>query len=534
VGLRQSDDTGPVLITVNIDRPLQLTMRIPFSSMLALVALTVATPAGTADLQQQVQSYRAAHERQIVGELDELTRIRSVAADPAGLFAAADHLLLLLKARGFQAAQLFAGTGVPPIVYGEFKSRGARRTVVFYAHYDGQPVTPSQWSSDPFIPVMRSGPADTDPHDIDWKTAPLPFDPEWRLFGRAASDDKASIIAFLAAFDALKANRRRPTVNIKVAWEGEEEAGSPHLADILRQNRALLSSDLWLIGDGPVHQSRRQMIYFGARGITGLELTVYGPIKALHDGHYGNWVPNPASMAAHLIARMRDDQGRILIPGLYEDIRALTPAEQQAISDLPPIEDSLQREFGIAGSEGETGLPASLMQPALNIRGIRSGQIGEAAANAIPIDAKIAIDFRLVPDQTPQQVQTAVENFLKAEGWTIIEDEPDAATRAAHARIVRLVWQPGYPALRSDMSTAAARAVVAAAGKAAHGPVAVLPMMGGSVPIYLFADIFKVPVIGLPIVNHDNNQHAANENLRLENLWDGIDTYASMMATLRW
>jgi acetylornithine deacetylase/succinyl-diaminopimelate desuccinylase-like protein len=381
---------------------------------------------------------------------------------------------------------------------------------------------------------MRSGPLNSGEHDIDLKTTRSPFDPEWRLFGRAASDDKASIVAFLAAFDALKASGRKPSVNIKVVWEGEEEAGSPHLAEILRENQALFASDLWLIGDGPVHQSRRQMIYFGARGTIGLTVRIYGPIKALHDGHYGNWVPNPAAMATTLIAQMRDDDGRILIPGFADHVRPPTPVEQEAIRNLPPIEDLLKREFGIGRSEGDEGLSSSLMRPAINIRGIRSGQVGEAAANAIPTDAVISIDFRLVPDQTPQTVRAAVETFLKDKGWTIVANEPDLATRLEHGRIVRLEWESGYPALRSDMSTPAARAVVATASKAARGPVAVLPMMGGSVPIYLFADIFKVPVIGLPIVNHDNNQHAANENLRLRNLWDGIDTYAAMLAALSW
>jgi acetylornithine deacetylase/succinyl-diaminopimelate desuccinylase-like protein len=509
-------------------------MKCFFRAALGVMALSAATLAFASELREQVEKYRMKHEAQIVGQLDDLTRIRSVAAEPAGLVEAAHYLLASLKKRGFDSALLSGGDDAPPVVYGEFKTRGAKRTVIFYAHYDGQPVTPSQWSSDPFTPVMRSGPLNSGPHDIDWKAVRPPFDPQWRLFGRAASDDKASIIAFLAAFDALKASGRAPSVNIKVAWEGEEEAGSPHLADILHKNQSLLSSDLWLIGDAPVHQSGRQMIYFGARGITALQLTVYGPIKALHDGHYGNWVPNPAAMAANLIAQMRNDEGRILIPGLYEDVRSPTPGEQQAIRNLPPIEDSLKREFGIGRSEGDEGLPASLTQPALNIRGIRSGEVGAAAANAIPIDAVIAIDFRLVPDQTPQKVKAAVETFLKAHGWTIVTDEPDVAMRLAHRRIVRLEWQLGYPALRSDMSTSAATAVVATASNAAHEPVAVLPMMGASVPIYLFADIFEVPVIGLPIVNHDNNQHAANENLRLQNLWDGIETYAAMMGALRW
>jgi len=509
-------------------------MRSVFGTLLGIVCMSVGARAFAADLWHQVEDYRLAHEAQIIGHLDELTRLKSVAVDPAGIVAAAEHLQTLLKERGFKVEQLSSGSGTPPVVFGELNSPGARPTVVFYAHYDGQPVTPSQWKSDPFKPVMRTGPLSLQAQDVDWKAARPPFDPEWRFFGRAASDDKASIVAFLAAFDALKAFGRKPSVNIKVVWEGEEEAGSPHLAEILRRNRALCAADLWLIGDAPVHQSRRQMLYFGARGSLGLEMTVYGPIRALHDGHYGNWAPNPAAMAATLIAQMRDDEGRILIPGFADDVRPLTLAEKTAISRLPPVEDTLKQEFEIARSEGNEGLTASTMHPALNIRGIRSGQVGKDAANAIPVDAVISIDFRLVPDQTPQTVRTKFESFLKAKGWTIVSDEPDAAMRLLHPLIVRLEWKSGYPAFRSDMSSPVAQAVIATATKAARQPIAVLPMMGASVPIYLFADIFKVPVIGLPIVNHDNNQHAANENLRLQNLWDGIETYAAMMAELNW
>jgi len=131
-------------------------------------------------------------------------------------------------------------------------------------------------------------------------------------------------------------------------------------------------------------------------------------------------------------------------------------------------------------------------------------------------------------------VRAKVETFLAGKGWTVVSDTPDAATRLAHPKIVRLVWSGGYPGYRSDMSTPEAAAAIAAANDAAGEPVALLPMMGGSVPIYLFHDIFQVPVIGLPIVNHDDSQHAANENLRLKNLWDGIDTYAALMAEMTW
>jgi acetylornithine deacetylase/succinyl-diaminopimelate desuccinylase-like protein len=494
----------------------------------AALALLICAPASAADLRRQISDYRAAHEAAIVGQLDELVRLRSVAADPAGLGATAAQLESLLKARGFSTA-LMPAPGASPVVFGSYNSPGAKRTVVFYAHYDGQPVTPAQWSSDPFAPVMHEG-----TKAIDWKNAKPPFDPEWRFFGRGTGDDKNSIIAFLTAFDALKALGRKPSVNIKVFWEGEEERGSPHLAEILRSHGRELRADLWLIGDGPLHQSRTPTLYFGARGTLGLEATVYGPVRALHDGHYGNWVPNPAVMAAELIASLRDSDGQILIPAFAEDVRPLTAAEQAAIARLPLVEDGLKQQFSIGRSEGRQGLTASTMRPALNIRGIRSGQVGAEAANAIPVDAMVSLDFRLVPGQTPQGVRAKLEAFLKTKGWTIVTEAPDAAARAAHPRIIRLAWGDGYPALRSDMTSAAAKGVIAAAQNAAGGPVTLLPMMGASVPIYLFDDILKAPVIGLPISNHDNNQHAANENLRLGNLWDGINLYAAMMAELNW
>jgi acetylornithine deacetylase/succinyl-diaminopimelate desuccinylase-like protein len=482
----------------------------------------------------QVDAYRRAHEEAIVAQLDALTRLRSIAADPTGLDAAADRLQALLAARGFAVRQLRAQAGTPALVFGSLKSPRATRTVVFYAHYDGQPVTPSQWHSDPFIPLMRSGPLSAAASEVNWHDRHVPLDPEWRFFGRAVADDKASIVAFLAAFDALAAAGRKPTVNIKVVWEGEEEAGSPHLEAILRANREPLASDLWLIGDAPVHQSRAPTLYFGARGSVDLEATVYGPLHALHDGHYGNWVPNPAVMAAELVSEMRDSEGRILIPGFDDEVQPVPPAARAALAQLPPVEESLKREFGIGRSEGNEGLTASTLRPALNVRGLRAGQVGADATNAIPVDAVISIDFRLVPDQRPATVRARVEAFLAARGWTVVSAPPDLDTRLAHPRIISLRWDAGYPALRTDMSSPLARAVIAAAERAAGGRVALLPMMGGSVPIYMIAAVCAVPVIGLPIVNHDDSQHAPDENLRLKNLWDGIDAYAAMLGTLNW
>lgn len=486
-----------------------------------------------APLRDDVNRYRTAHEAAIVGQLADMLAVESVAANPAALQKQADLLVTALTSRGFEA-RLLDGKGGPPVVFGELKTPKARRTVVFYAHYDGQPVVPAQWASPPFVPVMRDKSLAAGGKPVDWRAAKGAFDPEWRLYGRAASDDKATIVAFLSAFDAIKAGNHAPKVNIKVVWEGEEEAGSPHLQAILDANKPLLASDLWLIGDGPVHQSRLPLISFGARGVMGLEMTVYGPARALHDGHYGNWVPNPAAMAATLVAAMRDDDGNILIPAFGDDVRPVTPAEAAAIAALPPVEADLKADLAIGRSEGSEGLTASTMRPALNVRGISAGNTGASAANAIPTEAAVSLDFRLVPGQTPANVRRKVEDFLKARGWTIVDTVPDRAMRAANPRVIKLDWEMGYPALRADMTTPAARAVIAAASAAAGRPVGVLPMMGGSVPIYMFDAAFGVPIIGLPIANHDNSQHAANENLRLQNLWDGIGAYAAMLAGLDW
>ncbi|MBC7521118.1 MAG: M20/M25/M40 family metallo-hydrolase [Sandarakinorhabdus sp.] len=496
------------------------------AALLAVLLAPVAASAADAG----VTRWRQAHEAAITGQLASMVQIESVAANPAGLAQQADSLVAALAARGF-AARLLPVAGGPPLVFGALDTPGARRTIVFYAHYDGQPVKPADWATPPFTPVLRAGTLDK---PIVAAPASGRLDPEIRLFGRAASDDKASIIAFLAAFDALKATGRKPAINIRIAWEGEEEVGSPHLEAAVTAYRDLLKSDLWLIGDGPVHQSRRPTISFGARGVMGLDMTVYGPVRALHDGHYGNWVPNPAAMAANLVAAMRDDDGNILIPGFADDVRALTPAESAAIAALPPVDAALMAEFGIARHEGADGLTLATMRPALNVRGLRAGGTGSTAANAIPTEAEVSIDFRLVPGQTPERVRAKVEAFLAARGWTLVSAAPDMATRLASPRLVRLAWQGGYPGLRSDMSDAAGRAVIAAASAAAGAQVLTVPMEGGSVPIYIFDRLFGVPIISLPIANHDNSQHAANENLRLQNLWDGIDAYAAMLTRLDW
>jgi acetylornithine deacetylase/succinyl-diaminopimelate desuccinylase-like protein len=502
-------------------------MKRTIASMVLVLALWGSL--ADAGLREQVRAYRQGHEKEILRELGDFVALRNVATDQADIQKNAEHLLGILARRGIQGRLLTApGEGnAPPAVYAELRSPGAKRTVVFYAHYDGQPADPADWKSDPWQPVLRTGL----PGPLT--ETPVGFDPEWRLYGRSTSDDKGPIVMMLAALDALRAAGVQPSVNIKFFFEGEEEAGSPHLTRILEAHRDLLAADAWILGDGPVHPSRRLQVVFGARGVTGVESTVYGPVRSLHSGHYGNWAPNPAALLAELITGLRGPDGEIRIAGFEEDVRPLTERERQAIAAMPPVEEALRRELGLAWTEREgERLQDSIMRPALNLRGLHAAQVGEQARNAIPTEASASIDLRLVPDQKPEKVRARFEEHLRKAGFWVTAEEPDLETRRAHPKIVRLTWESGYPAARTGMDLPASRAVVRAIEEGMGAPPIEVPMLGGSVPVYLFNDTLKVPVIAVPTVNHDNNQHAAEENLRLQNLWDGIEVFAALFARL--
>jgi acetylornithine deacetylase/succinyl-diaminopimelate desuccinylase-like protein len=481
-----------------------------------------------AALQDQVRSYRVAHEKQIIGEFVDLLSIPNRASDTADIEHNAQAIQKMLESRRL-TVRLLRVPGAPPVVLGELRTAGAAPTIGIYAHYDGQPVDPSQWSQPPFSPSIR----DASGRDINWQTVAT-FDPEWRIYARSASDDKAPIEGTVVALDALRASNTPLSVNLKFMFEGEEEAGSVHLPEILRQHPEALDADIWLLCDGPVHQSRRMQVFFGARGETDLEITTYGPAKPLHSGHYGNWAPNPIVLLTHLIASMQDTDGKILIPGFYDDARPLTATEEKALAKTPAVDEQLKQELAIAAPEGNgAALAEQILKPALNLRGIQAGHVGAQVANVINTEAVASIDFRLVPNQTPEKVRERVEDHIARQGFFVVHDTPDLAIRRAHARVAKLQWGSGYPPYRASMDNAAAQAVVRAIEASTGGPVIQVVTLGGSVPMYLFESKNHTPVIGVPIANHDNNQHAANENLRLQNLWDAIEVYAGLFSELK-
>ena len=479
-----------------------------------------------------VRSWRIRNEPAVLRELSSFLAIPNLASDSVSIRRNADTLIALLTRRRISAMKLEVA-GSPPAVYGELRVPEATRTVMMYAHYDGQPVDPSRWITPPWTPTLRDAPIEQ-----NGRIVPIPdrggvLDDDARLYARSASDDKSPIIAMLAAIDALRAARIPLSVNLKFFFEGEEEAGSDHLEAMLRAHADLLTADGWIFADGPVHQSRRPQVVFGVRGVMGADITVYGPTRALHSGHYGNWAPNPAILLAHLLASMRDTEGRVLVPGFYDDVRPAGAAERAAIAAAPPADSQLRRELALGDVEGN-GAPLleRILSPALNVRGIDGGPVGARAANAIPTQATASFDIRLVPDQSPARVRDVVEAHVRQQGYQVVHDEPSAEDRIRHARVARIQWETGYPGMRTDMAAPFSQAILRVMSAAAENRVVAIPTSGGSLPMYLFTKVLRAPLVIVPMVNHDNNQHAANENVRIGNVREGIAWYAALFARL--
>ncbi|MGA8086555.1 MAG: M20/M25/M40 family metallo-hydrolase [Terracidiphilus sp.] len=460
---------------------------------------------------EAAKRYAAAHRLELVRQFSEFLSIPNVAADPANLQRNANFLLDALRSRGVDA-RLLTLTGAPPVVFGQIMTPGAQHTIVFYAHYDGQPVTPSEWAIPPFEPAVRA------------------VDGEDRIFARSAGDDKAAIFAQLTALDALKASAIALRANIRFVWEGEEEAGSPHLEQILEANRDLVHGDIWLVCDGPVDQSGKQTVVFGARGDAHLEITVYGPHHGLHSGHYGNWAPNPAMMLAQLLASMKDENGHVLIPHFYDGIAALSAAEKQALARAPVNDKMLKDAFWLGHTDGSGAHLLELInQPSLNINGLSSAQTGPHAANVIPPTAVADLDLRLVVGNDWKVQQQRVIDYVRGRRYFIVDHDPSKQELTSHPRVAKIVSDPAsYNAVRTPMELPIAKEVIAAVSSA-RGEVVLLSTMGGSVPLGAMERAAQTRTITVPIANYDDNQHAANENLRLQSLWNGIETMAALL-----
>jgi acetylornithine deacetylase/succinyl-diaminopimelate desuccinylase-like protein len=509
---------------VNVLRPLVLALLVIIASSRDGAAQS------SANLREQVEKYVAANQKAIVGELVDLVAIPNIAADRANIRKNATLLQQMLAKRGFEARLL--ETDGNPLVYGERRVPGATRTLLFYAHYDGQPVNPPDWKQPtPFTPILRDGRLEDGGKEIPGLATLTAFKPDWRLYARSASDDKSPIVALLTALDALAAQKLAPTSNLRVVLDGEEEAGSPSLVPAIARYRQQLEADAMLILDGPLHPSEKPTLVFGARGIVTLELTVFGPKVALHSGHYGNWVPNPAMRLAQLLASCKDDAGQVRIAGFYDGLTPLT-AEEQAMLDAVPDEPArLKTTFGIAEPEdARLSLQAALQRPSFNVRGLSSAFVGAGARTIVPDHATAAIDIRLVKETPAAAIVEKVKAHIAAQGYHIVTADPDDATRAKFGKIVKVtVGAGGTNAYRTSPTLPVSKEIAEALARTFGEQPVRIRTSGGTVPIAPFIDALGFPAISVPIVNYDNNQHGENENLRLGHFSRGIVTLAGVL-----
>ncbi len=466
--------------------------------------------------------------RAIVEDFITFLRLRSVSRERERVRACAEWLCRAMQARGLDSRII--ETGGNPAVFGERHVPGARRTLLLYAHYDTKPVTPDGWlQPSPLAPVFRRGLAEEGAPIVDLSTIADDGLAEHRLYARGASDDKGPIWAHLEALALMDACGLAPRVNVKLVLDGEEEIGSPFFGPFTEAHRDLLKADLALVTDGPKHESGRPTVSGGARGILGLELTLEAARRDLHSGNFA--VPNPAWALNGLLASMAAPDGTPLIEGFEEDVAPPTAAERDMLARIPVDRQALERELGVP-------VPADYLErlmfhPTLNIRGLASGCTGGDANTIIPHRATVSLDVRMVKQQRLEKMYRRIVEHIRAQGFEVIEGAEAPLPDALRGRAIRVVEKRGYDPAKTALDSPICREVIAAVEHAHRGEAALLlPTLGGSVPLWAFTDILGLPTLVLPYANANNRQHAPNEHLRLDHLFQGITTTATLLTTL--
>lgn len=384
-----------------------------------------------------------------------------------------------------------------PMVLGRHMERPGAPTVLFYGHYDVQPPDPVEaWVTPPFEPVIRAG----------------------RIYARGVGDNKGQHFAQLLAIESLLAVHRQLPCNVIVLLEGEEEVGSPHIGDFIRQHHTLLPADVVVTADGPVHESGRACILFGVRGIVSFELRARGANRDLHSGNWGGVAPNPLWTLVHLLATMKGPDGAITIDGFYDNVLPPTALERAALDALPADIDRVKAELGLADFDvprDRAFYDRLSLWPTLTINGIHGGYGGPGSKTVLPHEAVAKCDIRLVEAQSVEEIFAKVESHVRR-----------------HAPNVEVVRQggmePSKTPLESHFVDPLRRAI--AAGQSEE-PL-LIPAMGGSLPDYVFTKILGVPAFVTPYANADEANHAPNENLEVDRFIKGIRTGAAVLAHL--
>lgn len=509
-------------------RPLSRTA-VPVCAMTLLMGLSIpmqafAAPGTTQELRNAVSEHISTHSGSILNDFRELLAMPNVSTSLVDMQRNAAWISDYIGKRGFSSK--IVGAGGAPYILAERSTPGATKTVLIYAHYDGQPVQAEDWKTPPFEPTLKNG-EDT----LDWSNATSKtIDPEWRVYARSAGDDKAPIIALMHAIDAMDQASLDASVNVKLILDGEEEFGSPTVEQILKDNAEYLRADVLLFCDGPMHQSGLRQLVFGVRGDIGVNLTLYGPSRPLHSGHYGNWAPHPTDALMRLLATMKDMEGNIQVAGYLDQVSPVSEAEEVAIAAIPSVDAQLQDALSLGRVEGAgKRIEMTIMQPAINIVGFQAGGVDDQARNIILSKARASLDLRLVPVQTIDHVKKTIEAHFKTHGFYVTHQEPSDDILRANPGVIKVDWTGGYPAYRSDLDGEAATKLTAILTEYDGRTPLLSPTLGGSLPIHLFDQELDMPIVLLPIANHDNNQHGRDENMRMGNLLSAIGVYAAVL-----
>jgi acetylornithine deacetylase/succinyl-diaminopimelate desuccinylase-like protein len=495
----------------------------------ALIFAATTTTAAQSPL-DAIRSYVAEHQAEIVLELRDWFSIPNVAADLPNIRRNAEALVAMMEQRGVSARIL--ETGGPPVVYGEIGDPSLP-AILFYSHYDGQPANPAQWEQgSPWEPTLRTGTIEEGAEVIEeWPTPGSEVDPEWRIYARSASDDKSPIVALMRVLDAWQTAGVPLTNRLKFIFEGDEEAGSRYLPGVVRENGDLLAADLVVMADGPIHPSGNPTADFGLRGNVGATITMYGPAMPLHSGHYGNWAPNPAMRLAQLLTTMKGPNGEILVEGWEDDVVPFGDEEREAIARYPHDDETRRQQLQLGSLDGGGAMRLELIaRPSLNVRGMQSMFVGSQARTIIPDVAIAELDLRLVSGNRPERQVEKLIRHIEAQGYMVVREDPDSTTRVNTSHLVKVTSRGGYPAGRTPLANPAAHGLVAALEAAGLGEPVISPTMGGSGPAYVYTEILGAPFAVVPTVNHDNNQHAANENVRLRNVFRAMEILGAVAA----
>ncbi|MCP9766496.1 M20/M25/M40 family metallo-hydrolase [Lacihabitans sp. LS3-19] len=420
------------------------------------------------------------------------------------------------KDLGFKTQEIVSD-GIPHL-YAEYIVNPSLKNVLFYLQIDGQPVDSTAWNQkSPFEPVLKN----KEGKEVSWLTLAQSIDLDYKIFARSASDSKGPAMCFITALKSLKKLNIKPEYNIKVIMDFQEELSSPTIASLVKKHRTLLDADRLVIMDGTRHISNIPTIMFGARGIATATLTVFGAKENLHSGQYGNYAPNPAFKLAKLLAGMKDDDGRVIIPGFYDGVE-ITAADKKSFAEIPENMADLNAEIGIAEAEkvGESYQEA-MQFPSLNIRGMRAAWVGKEVRTTIPNMAIAELDLRLVPETPGPRQMDLIRKYLVNNGVTLIDSFPTDEQRAKYKTMATFKQKEGSLPFRTPMDSEIGSWLGSAMLRAVDQHIKVRAT-GGSQPMASFIETLNVPAVSLRIPNPDNNIHGPNENIRIGNYEEGI------------